>query len=37
MNKSELIKAAEAKADVSHALAEKVLDALIEATHEVVK
>ena len=37
MNKSELIKAAAAKAEVSNALAEKVLDAAIEATIEAVK
>ena len=37
MNKSELIKAAAAKAEVSNALAAKVLDAAIEATIEAVK
>ncbi len=37
MNKSELIKAAAAKAEVSAALAGKVLDAAIEAAVEAVK
>ena len=37
MNKSELIKAAAAKAEVSNALAAKVLDAAIEAVVEAVK
>ena len=37
MNKSELIKAAAAKAEVSAALAAKVLDAAIEAAVEAVK
>ena len=37
MNKSELIKAAAAKADVSAALAAKVLDAALEAAVEAVK
>ena len=37
MNKSELIKAAAAKAEVSNALAAKVLDAAMEATIEAVK
>jgi len=37
MNKSELIKAAAAKAEVSAALAAKVLDAALEAAVEAVK
>ena len=37
MNKSELIKAVAAKAEVSAALAAKVLDAAIEAAVEAVK
>ena len=37
MNKSELIKAAAAKAEVSAALAAKVLDAAIDAAVEAVK
>ena len=37
MNKSDLIKAAAAKAEVSAALAGKVLDAAIEAAVEAVK
>ena len=37
MNKSELVKAAAAKAEVSAALAAKVLDAAIEAAVEAVK
>ncbi len=37
MNKSELIKAAAAKAEVSAALATKVLDAALEAAVEAVK
>ena len=37
MNKSELIKAAAAKAEVSAALAGKVLDAALEAAVEAVK
>jgi DNA-binding protein HU-beta len=37
MNKSELIKAAAAKAEVSNALAAKVLDAALEAAVEAVK
>ena len=37
MNKSELIKAAAAKAEVSAALAAKVIDAALEAAVEVVK
>ena len=37
MNKSELIKAAAAKAEVSNALAAKVLDAALEAAAEAVK
>ena len=37
MNKSELIKAAAAKAEVSAALAAKVLDAAVEAAVEAVK
>ena len=37
MNKSELIKAAVAKAEVSAALAGKVLDAALEAAVEAVK
>ena len=37
MNKSELIKAAAAKAEVSAALAAKVLDAALEAVAEAVK
>jgi DNA-binding protein HU-beta len=37
MNKSELVKAAAAKAEVSAALAAKVLDAALEAAVEAVK
>lgn len=37
MNKSELIKAAAAKAEVSAALAAKVIDAALEAAVEAVK
>ena len=37
MNKSQLIEAAAAKAEVSKALAAKVLDAAIEAAVEAVK
>ena len=37
MNKSELIKVAAAKAEVSAALAAKVLDAALEAAVEAVK
>ena len=37
MNKSELIKAAAAKAEVSNALATKVIDAALEAAVEAVK
>ena len=37
MNKSELIKAAAAKAEVSAAVAAKVLDAALEAAVEAVK
>jgi DNA-binding protein HU-beta len=37
MNKSELIKAAAAKAEVSNALAAKVIDAALEAAAEAVK
>ena len=37
MNKSELIKAAAAKAEVSAALAAKVIDAALEASVEAVK
>lgn len=37
MNKSELIKSAAAKAEVSAALAARVLDAAIEAAAEAVK
>jgi len=37
MNKSELIKAAALKAEVSQALAAKVLDAAVEAAVEAVK
>ena len=37
MNKSELIKAAAAKAEVSNALAAKVIDAALEAAVEAVK
>jgi len=37
MNKSELIKAAAAKAEVSAAMAAKVLDAALEAAVEAVK
>jgi DNA-binding protein HU-beta len=37
MNKSELIKAAAAKAEVSAAVATKVLDAALEAAVEAVK
>jgi DNA-binding protein HU-beta len=37
MNKSELIKAAAAKAEVSAALAGKVLDAALEAAVDAVK
>ena len=37
MNKAELIKAAAAKAEVSNALAAKVLDAALEAAVEAVK
>ena len=37
MNKSELIKAAAAKAEVSAAMAAKVLDAALEAAAEAVK
>ena len=37
MNKSDLIKAAAAKAEVSAALAAKVLDAALEAAVEAVK
>ena len=37
MNKSELIKAAAAKAEVSAALAAKVIDAALEAAAEAVK
>ena len=37
MNKSELVKAAAAKAEVSAALAAKVIDAALEASVEAVK
>ena len=37
MNKSELIKAAAAKAEVSAALAAKVIDAALDASVEAVK
>ena len=37
MNKLELVKAAAAKAEVSNALAAKVLDAAVEAAVEAVK
>ena len=37
MNKAELIKAVAAKAEVSNALAAKVIDAALEATVEAVK
>ena len=37
MNKSELINAAAAKAEVSNALAAKVIDAALEAAVEAVK
>ena len=37
MNKSELVKAAAAKAEVSAALAAKVIDAALEAAAEAVK
>jgi len=37
MNKSELIKAAAAKAEVSAAMAAKVIDAALEAAAEAVK
>ena len=37
MNKSELVKAAAAKAEVSAALAAKVIDAALEAAVEAVK
>ena len=37
MNKSELIKAAAAKAEVSAAMAAKVIDAALEAAVEAVK
>ena len=37
MNKLELVKAAAAKAEVSNALAAKVLDAALEAAVEAVK
>ena len=37
MNKSELIKAAAAKAEVSAALAAKVIDAALDAAGEAVK
>lgn len=37
MNKSELIKAAAAKAEVSNVLAAKVIDAALEAAVEAVK
>ena len=37
MNKSELIKAAAAKAEVSAALAAKVIDAALEASAEALK
>jgi DNA-binding protein HU-beta len=37
MNKSELVKAAAAKAEVSAALAAKVIDAALEASAEALK
>ena len=37
MNKSELVKAAAAKAEVSNVLAAKVIDAALEAAAEAVK